>query len=132
MVDGQSRRVMAAADAVLLASGTATLEALLLKKPMVVGYRMAALSYAIISRLVKTPFAALPNILAGRELVPERLQDAATPEALEAALAPLLEDAVAAATQSDAFTAIHQTLRLSSADRSAVALLALAEQPLHD
>ncbi|HCD54368.1 MAG TPA: lipid-A-disaccharide synthase, partial [Halieaceae bacterium] len=71
LVQGRSRDVMAAADAVLLASGTATLEALLVQRPMAVAYRMAPLSWALVSRLVRIPFAALPNILAGRALVPE-------------------------------------------------------------
>lgn len=78
----QSRTVMAACDVMLIASGTATLEALLLKKPMVVAYRMASLTYAIFSRMLKTPYVALPNILAGREVVPEILQQAVTPERL--------------------------------------------------
>ena len=84
IVRGQSRRVMAAADVVLLASGTATLEAMLLKKPMVVGYRLSAISYRLLSRLVSVPHVALPNLLAGESLVPERLQDEATPETLGA------------------------------------------------
>lgn len=127
VLEGHSRDLMSAADAVLLASGTATLEAMLLKKPMVVGYRMAGLSWAIISRLVKTPFAALPNILADRELVPELLQDAATPEALAAAVRPLLNDSTAATQQVEAFRALHTELQKDFAGACATALEALVE-----
>lgn len=86
IVDGQGRLAMQAADAVLLASGTATLEAMLLRRPMVIAYRMAWLSWQILSRMATTRFVGLPNILAGREVVPELLQDSATPEALADAL----------------------------------------------
>jgi lipid-A-disaccharide synthase len=82
VVEGNGREVMKAADCVLLASGTATLEAMLLRKPMVIAYRMAWLSWQILSRVVTTEFVGLPNILAGRSVVPELLQDAATPAAL--------------------------------------------------
>lgn len=82
VVEGNGREVMKAADCVLLASGTATLEAMLLRKPMVIAYRMAWLSWQILSRVVTTEFVGLPNILAGRAVVPELLQDAATPAAL--------------------------------------------------
>jgi lipid-A-disaccharide synthase len=100
---------------------------MLLKKPMVVAYRMAPLSWAIISRLVSTPFAALPNILARRQLVPEFLQREATTEALVMALLPLLQNPQAAAAQCRAFTDIHSELRLASAARSADALIRLAQ-----
>lgn len=86
VVQGQGREIMAMADVVLLASGTATLEAMLLRKPMVIAYRMHWLSWQILSRLAITHFVGLPNVLAGRALVPELLQDAATPDALAAAV----------------------------------------------
>ncbi len=125
VLDGQSREAMAAADAVLLASGTATLEALLLKKPMVVAYRMAPLSHAVISRLIRTPYVALPNILADAPVVPELLQTAATPEALTGAVGQLLADAGQREAQVSHFEQIHRQLRLGSAQRSAAALLQL-------
>ncbi|TXS92085.1 lipid-A-disaccharide synthase [Parahaliea maris] len=127
LVSGQSREVMAAADAVLLASGTATLEATLLNRPMVVAYRMAPLSWALVSRLVKTPFAALPNILAGRALVPELIQDAATVDNVVAELEPLLLGQGAAEAQRDAFSAIHTDLALGFAVHAADALIATIE-----
>ena len=82
IIRGRSREVMAASDAVLLASGTATLEAMLLKKPMVVGCRLSNLSWAILSRIVKITHVALPNLLWEQPLVPELLQDDASPECL--------------------------------------------------
>jgi len=91
VVQGQGREIMAMADVVLLASGTATLEAMLLRKPMVIAYRMHWLSWQILSRLAITRFVGLPNVLAGRALVPELLQDAATPDALAAAVENALE-----------------------------------------
>jgi lipid-A-disaccharide synthase len=125
LVSGRSREVMAAADAILLASGTATLEAMLLKRPMVVAYRMGALSWALVSRLVKTRFAALPNILAGEALVPELIQGAATPDAMASALGPLLAGE-AGLQQVQAFDALHEQLRQGCAEQAAAALLALA------
>ena len=129
LIDGRSRELMAAADTLLLASGTATLEAALCKRPMVVAYRMAPLSWSIISRLVKTPFAALPNILAGRLLVPELLQSEATVENILAELEPLLENDAAVEQQQHGFDAIHESLRRDSAERSAAALARLVSQP---
>lgn len=82
LVAGNSRNAMIAADVVVLASGTATLEAMLLQRPMVIAYRVAKMSWWLMSRLAVTPFVGLPNILAGEALVPELLQDALSPAAL--------------------------------------------------
>lgn len=131
LVSGQSREVMAAADAVLLASGTATLEAALLKRPMVIAYRMAGFSWWLISRLVKTAFVGLPNVLAKRALVPELLQSAATPEAIAESVALLLAARGGAASeQIDAFDAIHQQLRQNYAAKSAEAITDLVSKPM--
>jgi lipid-A-disaccharide synthase len=127
LILGQSREAMAAADAVLLASGTATLEALLLKRPMVISYRMSALSWFIISRIATTRFAGLPNILADRELVPELLQDKARVDLIAAALLPRLNEGdTRAATLAD-FDQIHRQLRLGFGERAAAALAQLVE-----
>ncbi len=92
MLDGQARDAMIASDAALLASGTAALECMLAKCPMVVGYRMKPFTFWLAKRLVKTDYVSLPNLLAGRELVKELLQDECEPQALAAALQPLLAD----------------------------------------
>jgi lipid-A-disaccharide synthase len=126
LFQGRSREVMCAADAVLMASGTTTLEALLLKKPMVVAYRFPPLSYAIYSRLLEIPHVALPNILAGRELVPELLQDRVTPEALGEKLMAYFESPEKVASLQQEFLAIHETLRQNADERAADAVLALA------
>jgi lipid-A-disaccharide synthase len=126
LLRGQAREAMAAADAVLLASGTATLEAALLRRPMVVAYRMHAASWAVMSRLLRAPYVALPNLLAGRALVPELLQAAATPAALCAALRPLLAGDTGMGELTGAFRAMHTQLRVGCADRVAAALLQLA------
>ncbi len=127
LVSGQSRTVMAASDVVLLASGTATLEAMLLKKPMVVGYRLSGFSYAILSRMVRIPHIALPNLLAREALVPELLQEAATPESLGAAVMEQLENDQVRTRLKDAFTGLHQELRQNADERAAVALSGLLE-----
>jgi lipid-A-disaccharide synthase len=126
LIPGQSREVMAAADAVLLASGTATLEAALLRRPMVVAYRMGEVSWWLLSRLVRTPYVALPNLLAGRLLVPELLQKAATPDALAAAVQPLLAGNEAADRQLQGFGELRGQLGQGAADAVASALLELA------
>lgn len=125
LLDGQSHEALGACDAVLIASGTATLEALLCKRPMVVAYKVAPLTYRILSRLVKSPYVSLPNLLAGRLLVPELLQDAATPEALAAELLPLLGGGE---VQTERFDTIHRTLRRDASAEAASAVLQLVER----
>ncbi|MFT6956963.1 MAG: lipid-A-disaccharide synthase [Halieaceae bacterium] len=126
VVAGQSRTAMLAADAVLLASGTATLEAMLLKRPMVVAYRMGAFSWFLSSRLATTRFVSLPNVLAAECVVPELLQDAATPQAMVDALCPLLTQPQVAAAQVAAFEGFHRDLALGYASLAAAALADLA------
>jgi lipid-A-disaccharide synthase len=126
LLQGRSREAMAAADVVLSAAGTATLEAALLKRPLVVAYRTGALSWRLLSALVRTEFVALPNLIAGRALVPEFLQDAATVSALVAALAPLLSNGGMAPAVVEEFDVIHHQLRRGSAAAVAEAVLELA------
>ncbi len=123
LLDGQSHTALAACDAVLIASGTATLEALLYKRPMVVAYRVAPMTYRILKRMLKSPYVSLPNLLAGRLLVPELLQDDATPDALANTLAPLLNGGEA---QTEGFDQIHRTLRRDASTEAAKAVLELA------
>ncbi len=122
IVRGRSREVMAASDVVLLASGTATLEAMLLKKPMVVGYRLSGFTYAIASRLVKLTHVALPNLLAQKELVPELLQDDATPESLGKAVLEGLENREKRADLKAAFAELHGSLRQNADEQAAEAI----------
>lgn len=124
LLDGRSHQALAACDAVLIASGTATLEALLYKRPMVVAYRLAPLTYTILRRLVKSPYVSLPNLLAQRLLVPELIQGAATPEALAQTLSPLLDGGEA---QTEGFDTIHRALRRDASEEAAQAVLQLAE-----
>jgi len=129
LLDGQSSLALRAADVVLLASGTAALEALLAGTPMVVGYRISALTHWIVRTfgLLKVSHFSLPNALAGRRLVPECMQDACRPEALEGALAPLLDSPAAAAAQTEAFADIHATLRQGASERAATAIAELID-----
>jgi len=128
LVHGQSREVMAAADAVLLASGTATLEAMLLKRPMVVAYRMAAFSWMLISRMLITKFVALPNLLADRLLVPELLQKEATPEAMASALQAQLSNARERESLLAEYARIHRGLALNFSERAAQAIDELLQE----
>ncbi|WP_416339974.1 lipid-A-disaccharide synthase [Pseudomonas sp. BIC9C] len=125
LLDGQSHLALAACDAVLIASGTATLEALLYKRPMVVAYRLAPLTFWILKRMVKSPYISLPNLLAQRLLVPEFLQDDATVEALAQTLSPLIEGGE---EQTRGFDEIHRTLRLDASNQAADAVLNLIGQ----
>ena len=122
LLDGRSHLALAACDAVLIASGTATLEALLYKRPMVVAYRLSSLTFWILKRLVKSPYVSLPNLLAQRLLVPELLQDAATPDALADTVLPLLDGGE---EQTRGFDEIHRTLRLDASNQAADAVLGL-------
>jgi lipid-A-disaccharide synthase len=126
LLNGQSHQALAACDAVLIASGTATLEALLYKRPMVVAYRLAPLTFWILKRMVKSPYISLPNLLAQRLLVPELLQDDATAQALAQTLSPLIEDGQ---EQTRGFDEIHRTLRRDASNQAAEAVLNLIGKP---
>lgn len=128
VLDGESHRAMQAADMVLLASGTATLEAMLLKRPMIVSYRMSAMTWWLASRLVKVPYISLPNLLAGRVLVPEYLQHAVTEQTLSRELLAWLEDDSRRAALHESFAAIHRSIRLDADEQAASAVAALIVQ----
>ncbi len=131
VLDGQAHTLLIAADVALLASGTAALEAALAQCPMVVAYRIAPLTHALVKRLglLKSEYYSLPNILAGRDLVPERMQRDCTGPRLAAAVAQLFENPPAAAAQRAAFPAVHAALRApggaTAADAAARAALEL-------
>ena len=120
---GHAQDALGAADVALVASGTATLEAALIKRPMVITYRIAKLSYWIMKRLAYLPYVGLPNVLAGREVVPEILQDEATPEKLAEALVKLYEDKDNAAMLDEVFSGIHRQLRQNTAEKAANAVI---------
>lgn len=125
VLDGQSHLAMTAADTVLLASGTSALEAMLLKKPMVVAYRTGRLTYWLASRMVRLDHVSLPNLLAGHELVPELLQDRAQVDALGGALLHWFEDDQARAALVSEFERLHLALRRGASERAADALAPL-------
>jgi lipid-A-disaccharide synthase len=116
----QSYLAMEAADVVLLTSGTTALEAMLLKKPMVVGYRMGALTYRLLSPLIKTPFVSIPNLLADKLLVPELIQSHATVEALSQQLVIALQSDNGALVEE--FDKLHQQLAVNSGEIAATAI----------
>ncbi|TYL44234.1 lipid-A-disaccharide synthase [Dickeya sp. ws52] len=125
LLDGQARDAMIASDAALLASGTAALECMLAKCPMVVGYRMRPFTYWLAKRLVKTPWVSLPNLLAGRELVSELLQDDCTPDKLSTALLPWLAGGDAAQQLQQTFLHLHEQIRCDADEQAAQAVLEL-------
>ncbi|MGZ8257973.1 MAG: lipid-A-disaccharide synthase [Methylotenera sp.] len=120
---GHAHDAMEAADVVIVASGTATLEAALLKKPMVITYRMSKLSWKLLKRMQLQPYVGLPNILAGRFVVPELLQDDATPEKLADAALKFINDTSYMAEIKAEFTKIHHSLRQNTAEKAALAVL---------
>jgi lipid-A-disaccharide synthase len=119
----QSHLAMEASDAVLLASGTTALEAMLLKKPMVVSYRLGALTYKLLSPFIKTPFVSIPNLLANKMLVPELVQDQAVVSELAPAVLDALDQSKCPALVTS-FDVLHQQLAVES---GAIAATAIAE-----
>jgi lipid-A-disaccharide synthase len=126
LLDGQAHEAMIASDVVLLASGTAALEAMLAKRPMVVAYRISALTYRLVMALglMKINRYSLPNVLANEPIVPELMQGQCTAENLERAVLDWFGDAQARATLQPRYLAIHPRLR---GDASATAASAVAE-----
>lgn len=121
---GHAHDAMEAADVVIVASGTATLEAALLKKPMVITYRMPNLSWQLLKRMRLQPYVGLPNVLAGKFVVPELLQDDATPEKLAKAALELISNKDHLLEIQNEFTQIHHSLRQNTAEKAAAAVLA--------
>nr|WP_202424479.1 lipid-A-disaccharide synthase [Duganella levis] len=128
LLDGQSHTAIAAADAVMVASGTASLEVALFKKPMVIAYKMAELEWQILRHFGYQPWIGMPNILAREFLVPELLQHAANPEALADAMWKQLSDAPHRLRLAQRFTDMHHSLLRNSAAESAAAVLQVIER----
>jgi lipid-A-disaccharide synthase len=122
---GHSHEALAAADLALVASGTATLEAALFKTPMVIAYRQSPLTWALMRPMLYLPYVGMPNVLAGERLVPELLQDQATPANLAGALLALLRDTAAQRRQVERFRQFHEVLRQNTAEKAADAVLGL-------
>ena len=122
---GDARQALVACDGAIVKSGTGTLEAMLLRRPMVVAYRLGPLSYTLARLLVRTEFVALPNLLAGRELVPERLQGDATARKLADALPIQLDKPALQAETVQAFSMLHLELRRDANERAADAVMGL-------
>lgn len=125
---GHSHEALAAADIALVASGTATLEAALFKTPMVITYRQSPITWALMRPMLYLPYVGMPNILAGERLVPELLQDEATPAALSAALVALLRDTTAQRRQVERFCEFHEVLRQNTAEKAADAVLKVLDR----
>jgi lipid-A-disaccharide synthase len=130
LIDQDPRTVIAAADAVICASGTATLETMLVNRPMVATYRISTASYQLAKklRLLKTPFFALPNILAGEALVPELIQDDASGDKLAGEVNKWLEDEASRAALSERFLELHDRLRCDASQQAADAVCGLLDQ----
>lgn len=130
LVDGRAQQALAACDAAIVASGTATLETLLSRRPMVVAYRFGALTAFLLRRLrlVKVPYFSQPNLLVGRPLVPELLQEQVSGAALGEALLARLFDREYLREIDEAFRRVHENLRGGAAARAAEAILALLRE----
>jgi lipid-A-disaccharide synthase len=128
IVDGQAHDVLAACDVALLASGTVTLEAMLLKRPMVVAYKLAPLTYYVarLLRLIKVKYMSLPNLLADAPLVPEFVQHEASPARLATEVMTWLDSAEKCGQLVTQFQVLHDQMRRSAGERSAAAVLELA------
>lgn len=135
VLEGRAHEALVASDVVLVASGTATLEALLAKRPMVVGYRLNPLTHFIVRSfgLLKVSRYSLPNVLAGEDLVPELMQDACTPEALADAALRYLRDPALAEALLPKYVRIHATLKKDASREAAAAIAELLEtaSPIH-
>lgn len=132
MLFGHAHEAMKASNAVLVASGTATLEAALLKRPMAIVYKMASFSYRIMKRMGYLPYVGLPNILAGKFVVPEFIQDDATPENLAQALLNYYSDKNTCAIISEVFRDIHLQLKQNTAEKAANAIIASLPQSVRN
>ena len=119
---------IAASDVVVLASGTATLEAMLLKRPMVVAYKVSRITHYIMKRLLKAPFISLPNLLANKELVPELIQDNAQADRIGQSVLDRLDEGKSKAMQS-AFEHMHLDLKKDANEQAADAIVNLLESP---
>jgi len=124
---GHAQQALAASDVALATSGTVTLEAALVGRPMVIAYRVAPLSFAVARRLIRTEHIGLPNILAGDAVVPEFVQDAATPDNMAQALVNLLQDEQVRSAVRQRFSRLHGLLRRDAAETAARALLPYLE-----
>ena len=120
---GHAHEAMMAADVVLVTSGTATLEAALLKRPMVIAYKLSSLSHRMMKRMGYLPWVGLPNILAGRFIVPEFIQDDATAENLAQAMLNLYADKKSCARIGEVFHEMHLQLRQNTAEKAAAAII---------
>ena len=132
MLFGHAHDAMKASDAVLVASGTATLEAALLKRPMAIAYKMASFSYRLMRRMGYLPYVGLPNILAGKFVVPEFIQDDATPENMAQALLNFYADKRTCALIAEEFREIHLQLKQNTAEKAATAVINSLPQPVRN
>lgn len=133
VLDGQAREAMVASDIVLLASGTAALEAMLCHRTMLVAYKMAPITHWLAKRLVKTQWVSLPNLIAQDSLVPELIQEAASPEAIADQLSAMLADEASRYALEMRFAGMHATLQRNASHRAAEAISLLAAgRPLED